>query len=280
METFRQDTATCTFEDLLERYAAINGGTSETRPRDECDSCARLEDVHSTLAPRGIDEFVTIAGIFVDLLSTASAGTLQSDSNFRLSEARRTWWDVTSGDGWKDLRELLGVFEVFKANLAWLVDEATNLKEEGIVINVWYAAMVSDTGTRLDQRWWIERQLNIQVMLILRYLAITQNVLGPCLSVVGEVEKMDHVALLFLNHLPAEVDDVPETQSLMVLFPTMADKHWIGRRKGYKLELCVRIWVYRCYKVQCNWPGIGENFLVFKTSDAMCFLWGASSHST
>jgi hypothetical protein len=89
METFRQDTATCTLKNFLEGYTTIDSGTSETRPRSEFDSCARLEDVHSTLAPRGIDEFVTIAGIFVDLLSAASAGTLQSDSNFRLSEARR-----------------------------------------------------------------------------------------------------------------------------------------------------------------------------------------------
>lgn len=57
------------------------------------------------------------------------------------------------------------------------------------------------------------------------------------LSVIRKVEEVNHVGLLLLHCLPAEVNDAPEAEDFMVLLPTVSDKDRICFWERYQLKL-------------------------------------------
>ena len=56
-------------------------------------------------------------------------------------------------------------------------------------------------------------------------------------AIVREIEEVDHVGLLLLHGLPAEVNNALEAEGLMVLLPTMSDEDRVRLRKWDELEL-------------------------------------------
>ena len=52
-------------------------------------------------------------------------------------------------------------------------------------------------------------------------------------------QQMNEIRFFLLHRLPTEIDDRTETESLVVLLPTISDQHGIRVREGNKLELCV-----------------------------------------
>jgi hypothetical protein len=76
------------------------------------------------------------------------------------------------------------------------------------------------------------------MMLVLRDLAVPEKMLWLGLTIVREIEEMDHVALLLLDHLPTKVDDGLEAKSFMVLFPSVTDQNRVGLWERDELELC------------------------------------------
>ena len=74
-------------------------------------------------------------------------------------------------------------------------------------------------------------------MLVLCDLAVAENVLGPSLPVIWEIQDVEHVRLLLLDHLPAEINDALEPQGLVVLFPAVTNEYRVRLREGDKLEL-------------------------------------------
>ena len=77
----------------------------------------------------------------------------------------------------------------------------------------------------------------VQVMLVLGDLAVAEEMLGTRLAVVGEVEHVQHVVFLLLDHLPAEVDNALQDESLVVLLPSVTDEDRVGLGKRLELEL-------------------------------------------
>jgi hypothetical protein len=75
------------------------------------------------------------------------------------------------------------------------------------------------------------------VVLVLRNLSVAHEVLPFGFAVVGKVEHVEHVGLFLLDHLPAEVDDVLQSQSLMIFLPAVAYQDGIRLGKGVELEL-------------------------------------------
>lgn len=92
---------------------------------------------------------------------------------------------------------------------------------------------------------------------------------------------MNYVRLLFLNCLPAKIDDAADPKSFMVFFPTMPDEDWIRGGQRNELELCRTRTerVLREHDTNFAIPGICVNFFVFKISVASLFLAGYFSHS-
>ena len=66
---------------------------------------------------------------------------------------------------------------------------------------------------------------------------VLHDMVKPRLAIVGKVEQMDHVLLLMLHPVPAVVDDLLDTESFMVFFPTMSNKDGIRLRKWHELKL-------------------------------------------
>ena len=60
------------------------------------------------------------------------------------------------------------------------------------------------------------------MVLVVGALAVSEEVIRARLAIVGEIKNVEHVMLLLLDHLPAEVHNRLQTDGLMVLFPAMA----------------------------------------------------------
>ena len=61
------------------------------------------------------------------------------------------------------------------------------------------------------------------MMLVMRQLAVSENVFRQRLSIVREIKDMEHVVLLLFHHFPTEVDDALQSERFMVFFPAMTD---------------------------------------------------------
>lgn len=92
----------------------------------------------------------------------------------------------------------------------------------------------SETRTRVPS------PIDSQVMLVLSDLSL-HDAVEARLSVVWKVEDMQHIVFLMLDPVPTVVDDVLETKSLVVLFPTMADKDRVGLGKRLLLKFWTTI---------------------------------------
>ena len=73
---------------------------------------------------------------------------------------------------------------------------------------------------------------------VLRDLPIAQNVLRESLAVVRKVENVKHVMFFFEDRLPAEFNDRPKAQCLVILFPPVPDEDRVGLRERRQLEFC------------------------------------------
>ena len=75
-----------------------------------------------------------------------------------------------------------------------------------------------------------------QMILVIRNLTFEQLITAG-LPVVRELQKMDDVGLLLLDHVPTMVDNVADTQRVVVLLPSRAVDHRICVWQRYELEL-------------------------------------------
>ena len=138
-------------------------------------------------------------------------------------------------------RELRRVLEILHAQLDRSLHQSSNLKLEGVLVDVRDTTVVADAtkanlGQLLSSSVGTEVH-HLQVMAILGKFTIPYDIIEQRLSVVGEIKDMKHVVLLLLNHLPAVVNETFQADGFVVLLPTISDQDGVRIWKRNELKL-------------------------------------------
>lgn len=177
--------ASAVFDDLLE---------GDTGPA----CCA-----NGTFTPGCVDQFVSVAGVFGDLLNAASARALQTDHICLTGEQ-------------------VFVLKISESKLFGVVNQAFDVQCELLGVDLGNTAVIAD-----------------EMVLIVCDFRLDQAFTG-WLSVVRELKDMNHVfAFLLFDIFPADVWNVLQggSHGIVVLLPAYSFQDWVGFRKRFQLEL-------------------------------------------
>jgi hypothetical protein len=96
--------------------------------------------------------------------------------------------------------------------------------------------MIADTVSKSASLRITQDTSAAQVILVIRQFP-EEKLIPRRFSVVWKIQHMQKVRFLFLNNLPAEINNILEPERLVIFLPAIANQDWIRIWQGNELKL-------------------------------------------